>query len=142
MKDTQIVCAVRQVPVARTPEECVRQDLLGHLFRAGGYPQYLTRVELPLSFFSDLPCNIKRRLDVVCFYTKDDTILPLLLIECKAKRPQAGVIKQLLGYNFYVKAPFVAIVWGRHIVLYDEAGLYFEGPFEQMPEYKELKSRS
>lgn len=69
---------------------------------------------------------------------KEDSILPLLLVECKAVRPSISAIAQLLGYNFFVKAPFTAVAWQNSIILHHDEDLLYEGAIEGMPVYQEL----
>jgi len=142
LKEPQILCAVRRVYVARTPEECVRQALLSHLFRFGGYPEHLTRVEMPIDFFFASGTAPKRRLDIVCFQKKEDSLLPLLLIECKAFTPHASTTSQLFGYNFFVKAPFSAIAWQDSIVIYHKNAPLYQGLISQMPSYNDLRGHT
>lgn len=133
-----MLCAVRHTRVARTPEECVRQRLLGHLFRVGGYPEHLTRVEMPMDFFAVSGTCPKRRLDILCFQKQEDALLPLLLIECKAKTPSPSTTAQVLGYNFFVKAPYAAVAWQDWIVMYCRNSLFYDGLISHMPSHKKL----
>ena len=90
-----------------------------------GYPKGLISVERGVG------C---RRADIVC-YTKE--MSPLLLIECKAGPLNDAAIRQALGYNGKIKAPFVAIANANEAITF-----WFEGeksvsvPF--LPVFKEL----
>lgn len=118
-------CLIRKKQVADTPEERVRQTLLRKMVAELGYPKGLISVERGVG------C---RRADIVC-YTKE--MSPLLLIECKAGPLNDAAIRQALGYNGKIKAPFVAIANANEAITF-----WFEGeksvsvPF--LPVFKEL----
>lgn len=135
------LCAVRRIPVALTQEEGVRQALLSHLFQHGGYPASCTWVEVPIHFFVGKEKAPKRRLDIVCFQKRDDSLEPLLLVECKACVPSKKAVVQLLGYNYFVKAPFVALSWPSSIVIYKNGTLFYEGEMQKMPLYTQLQKK-
>jgi hypothetical protein len=106
-----LICLIRKVPVAATPEEQVRQALLKFMIESGGYPRGLIGVELSLSALphliesqSKLP---KRRADVIVF--SQSTHLPLILVECKAVPLNEATIRQAIGYNLFVKAPYIIL---------------------------------
>lgn len=111
-----LFCAARNVWVASSPEEIVRQSLLHHMFDRLGYPHEMVAVEkslsqLPhLSSQSNLP---KRRADLLVF-GKDIhplfSLFPLLLVECKAVKLNNKTLQQITGYNYYVQAPFISVV--------------------------------
>ena len=99
------------MPVAATPEEQVRQALLKFMIESGSYPRSLIGVELSLSSLphlkesqSKLP---KRRADIIVFSQR--THLPLMLVECKAVPLNEAAISQAVGYNLFVKAPYILL---------------------------------
>lgn len=100
-QSNKLYCALRRTYVQDTPEERVRQSTLSSLFSLGFLPS-LTAVERKID---GMP---KRRIDILCY--ESQTLKPLLLIECKAKAFSDKELRQLLGYNFYVQAKFVALV--------------------------------
>lgn len=109
---------IRRDWVAATPEEYIRQQLLDRLINILGFPEELMMVEKDLCQMPHLSlqragCLPKRRADIVCF-AKDihpqSSLYPLLLIECKAVPITSGVMRQILGYNHYMKAFFIAVV--------------------------------
>ena len=109
----QLVCLIRGVPVRITPEERVRQSVLHYLIGPFGCPSSLIAVEVALSsilpgFPRPLP---RRRLDIVCFFHHQGSLLPLLIVECKASLPQRIAHWQVQGYNFFTNAPLTAIAW-------------------------------
>jgi hypothetical protein len=105
-------CLIRKRTVCRTPEEEVRQGLLFAMLSHLDYPEGLIAVEKSLSSLphvqpSPLP---DRRIDIVVF-TPDqkEGLAPLMLIECKAFTPKSDVFLQLMGYNRFIKAPWIAV---------------------------------
>lgn len=88
----------------------MRQALLKFMIESG-YPRGLIGVELSLSALphliesqSKLP---KRRADIIVF--SPNTHLPLLLVECKAVPLNDAAIRQVVGYNLFVKAPYIVL---------------------------------
>jgi hypothetical protein len=102
---------IRQIWVKATPEEQVRQQWLKRMIFQLGYPKELLVIEkgikeLPHICAAEVP---DRRLDILC-YGKGGSLFPLLLMECKNKPLTEGAVNQVIGYNYYVKAPFAAAV--------------------------------
>ncbi len=109
------------------PEEIVRQALLLEMTEKFGFPRELIGVEREISTLPHLKgAKIpKRRFDLVCFagkIHKDFPLYPLLLIECKAITLSEKALQQVLGYNYYVEAYFVAIANGQGVVMCDRKG--------------------
>jgi len=123
-----IYCQIRKKPVAKTPEEGVRQSVIHHMITSLNFPASLIAVEKELG-------EVKRRVDIAA-YTKDESggLSPLLLVECKAGRVTQDAITQVLGYNFFLLAPFFAVAGRDGIVLFDKRG----GIMERVPQYEEL----
>ena len=78
--------AIRKIWVVLTPEEHVRQLLLGYLTTREGYPARRIGVEKKV-----MVGTLGRRFDAVVY---DDEIKPWMLIECKA--PEVAVTQQTL----------------------------------------------
>ncbi len=119
-----IFCLVRQTWVKALPEEKVRQALLYDMTQRLHYPLGYIALEknlcqlphvTPLS--SPLP---KRRADLIVF-GKDihphHALYPLLLVECKAVPLTPKVLRQVIGYNQFVRAFFLAVVNQNTILL-------------------------
>ncbi|HSW86289.1 MAG TPA: type I restriction enzyme HsdR N-terminal domain-containing protein [Rhabdochlamydiaceae bacterium] len=138
---------VRKAWVAATPEEIVRQQLLQNMIHKLDFPKDLLSVEkdirqLPhLLTVSNLP---DRRADIICF-AKDvhpqHSLYPLLLIECKEECLDLKAQEQLLGYNHYIKAHFVALAGRSEVKL----GYYNKDDqcyrfIPYLPSYKSLLS--
>lgn len=103
MSKSSLRCLIRKASVAHTPEEEVRQSILSHLLHKGLYPEGLISIERGLL----APNAPKRRSDILV-YSGD--LKPLLLIECKATPLNSAAYRQVIGYNYYVKAPLLALV--------------------------------
>ncbi len=109
----KLYCSVRKTWVATTPEEEVRQATIEHLVERLGFPISCIAVEkelktMPHVFSEHVP---ERRLDILCYAReKEKGIYPLLLIECKAVKISSKELRQVIGYNYYLKAPFIALV--------------------------------
>lgn len=96
------------------PEERVRQRLVHYLIHELAFPKGLVQVEqalhqLPHVQGHNVPL---RRLDILCYGTgihPEHSLYPLLLIECKAVRLTARTRQQVVGYNSYVGACYVAV---------------------------------
>ena len=109
--------SIRNRWVADEPEERVRQGLIRWMIEELGYPKELLVVEKALDQLPHLETYGEkipdRRVDLLCFASgihPDHSLYPLLMIECKAVPLTEAVKRQVIGYNRYVQAPFVAIV--------------------------------
>ena len=107
----EIFDLIREKWVKRTPEEEVRQGLLYAMIHQFGYPKGRIAIEKQISQLCSAP--ISRRLDIVCFDKRGD---PLLLIECKALEVTEEAKAQIMGYNAYIKAPYLCIASPKGVV--------------------------
>jgi hypothetical protein len=134
-----IFCPVRKRLVKATPEELVRCQLLSKMLQELGYPLSLLSVERKLHEF--LPQMAKnripnRRLDILC-YSKN--LEPLLLIECKKDALPKKAISQLLGYNYYIQARFIAAISrNRAYVFAAQGGCETGCVYEELPPFEDL----
>ena len=118
--NNQLWCRIRKEVVAALPEEVVRQNLLTEMIDRLGYPAGLISVERALRQLPHLLGAVSmaapdRRADILCYgkgIHPDHDLYPLLLIECKAVPLTERVIRQVVGYNHYVQAAFIAVVNG------------------------------
>ncbi|QLH36548.1 MAG: type I restriction enzyme HsdR N-terminal domain-containing protein [Parachlamydiaceae bacterium] len=113
MVERQLYCFNRKIWVAATPEEYVRQEILQLMLQLG-YPSSYIAVEKDLAALSYAPKTLSfpdRRADIVC-YTKQPSkgLRPLLIVECKAIPLTQKEISQVIGYNYLIKAAFIALV--------------------------------
>ena len=60
-----------------------------------------------------------------------------MLIECKAEKPTEEAIFQLVGYNSYLKARYIALGWKQSFIYLD---LHHSTPnwIHGIPKYREL----
>ena len=136
-----LVCRVRKILVADSPEERVRQELISHLVGPAGWPLSLLAVEVSLKNLlgpskGALP---RRRLDIVCFDRNQGGVAPFLLIECKASMPRLCALRQINGYNRFLNAAVVALAWPGNIAVYCNGESVYQGPIGQMPSHDELR---
>lgn len=113
MKDQQLYCSIRKRWVAATPEEYVRQNSLQLLIKILEFPLPNIVVEKELKLLPHIPSNIAlpdRRADILCYTNHCQSLQPLILIECKSIAISSKEIRQVIGYNHFVKAPFIALV--------------------------------
>lgn len=109
-----------------------------------GYPPSLIMVEKELSHLPliDTSAKIpKRRVDIVC-YANDEKkgLYPLLLVECKESELSVTkkAIRQLLGYNHFIHAPFVAISYDGGIQVWHQDGAL--APTDIFKNFNDLKN--
>jgi hypothetical protein len=113
---SQLHCLIRKEWVAALPEEHVRQRLLRYMIDELQFPASLIAVEQPLRQLPHLSVTDSRRVpdrraDILCFAkSNNETLIPLLLIECKAVKLSGSVINQVLGYNHFAGCRFIALV--------------------------------
>lgn len=120
-KPSQVWDEIRKSWVAATPEEIVRQLWLQRMIRELQYPKSLIAVEKKIP-------QLQRRIDILCY---DPDCKPLLLIECKCEDLDQKAIEQVVGYNHFVKAPFVAVV--------NEKEVRFQSmELDRLPTYPEM----
>lgn len=100
---TSIKCCLRNLWVAATPEEKVRQHLLQKMLQELGFPKGLIAVE------KELEPALQRRFDILCYWKQGESLRPLLVVECKAESSHKAAQKQVFGYNHHLQAPFLCI---------------------------------
>lgn len=142
----KLICSLRKIELKATPEELVRQTVLHELIRVLGYPSSLLVVEKEIQALPHLTPEERvrlpqRRADILCYGTHlhpKHPLYPLLLIECKAVKLTAKGINQVMGYNRFIKACFVAVVnqEERRLGWLDPSGEYQF--IAHIPTYQEL----
>ncbi len=110
----QLYCSIRKIWVAATPEEFVRQEMLQLLTHSLGFSPSLIAVEkdfklIPTTENQNMLSD--RRVDIIC-YAKlfQESLHPLLVIECKAVPISSKELRQIIGYNHILKVPFIGLV--------------------------------
>jgi len=118
-------CLIRNKPIANTPEERVRQSLIQKMIKVLGFPKGLISIERGIA---------QRRFDLVCY---SNSMKPLVLIECKAEKIDDAAMRQALGYNDTIKAPFICLASATEVITFwQEKGKMGSVPF--LPKYSEL----
>jgi hypothetical protein len=143
-----LTCPIRKAVVNALPEERIRVQLLCDLIDKLEYPIGTIAVEKELkqiphlrSFVGKLP---QRRADVLCFAKgihATEELYPLLLFECISVKLTNKMVNQVVGYNHYLQAHFIALVnheeirtgWFDH-----DLGAYQFVPY--LPTYTQLIS--
>jgi hypothetical protein len=119
------------------PEEKIRLQLIEFMKNELFYPKEMITVERSISSFPHLK-GIKvpnRRLDIAVFGGKQP--IPLLVIECKAVNITQKAVDQVIGYNLFIKAPFIALANGKEVkTLVKSGNRYMEK--KGLPDYKIL----
>lgn len=143
----QVFCLMRKEWVIATPEELVRQKLVHHLIHDLAFPWSHIALEkslrqMPHLTLADQLKLPHRRADLVCFAKNihpQFNLYPLLLVECKAVKLSERVVNQVVGYNHFVKAYFIAVVNAEEVRTgwYDEATKKYNF-VNFLPKYEEL----
>jgi len=99
------------------------------------YPKELLAVEKELKTLPNLTATVfpKRRIDLLCFAKKETDLFPLLLIECKDEPLSHEALNQVVAYNTFVQASFVAIVNSKQIKLLCKNSI-----LDTLPSFEEL----
>ena len=144
-----IKCLIRKEWVTPHPEEIIRQRILKHMIDNLGFPSGNIVVEQKLSKIPHLSLKDQkipnRRVDIIC-YAKgihpQFELYPLLLVECKAIPLTTKVIKQVIGYNYFVQAYFVAVANRKECRTgwYDSEQQRYR-LVHTLPTYSQLKSK-
>jgi hypothetical protein len=102
-KGDEIFDPYRKKWVALTPEEWVRQSLLGYLVQKRNYPASLIAVERGVKVG-----ELSRRFDAVVFAKTGN---PWILIECKApgESLEGSPLGQLLAYQSNICAKYIVL---------------------------------
>jgi len=134
----QLYDPLRHEWVAATPEEVVRQTWIQRMVGELKYPKELLAVEkdlasLPHVLGDKIPA---RRIDLLCFLKKEGGVVPLLLVECKEGPLSEEALGQVVSYNYYVKAPYVAVVNLTQVRF-----LYHQEELSRLPSYFELREK-
>jgi hypothetical protein len=118
-----LFCPLRKTWVAALPEERIRQSLIQEMISNLGYPMGNIALEKSLSQLPHIQSKTslpKRRADLIVFAKElhpHHLLYPLLLVECKATPLNDRVLRQMIGYNQFVGACFIAAVNSHHVYL-------------------------
>ena len=106
----EILDPVRRRWVALTPEEGVRQWVIGLLHERYGYPLELMQVEGAITVN-----GMTRRCDIVVY---DTTGTPQMIVECK--KPDVAITQkvcdQACRYNTVLRVPYLLLTNGKQMI--------------------------
>lgn len=103
------------------PEELIRQAFI----------RFLEDKKVPLSLIiteknlKELPHLFgeatlpNRRVDLLVYKKKQGQLVPFLLVEMKASLLSDKALYQVIGYNHFVKSPYIALVSDKDFWIYD-----------------------
>lgn len=139
-----LICLLRNTPIAALPEEKIRQQLIDQMINQLGYPKGNLTLETSLHQLPHLQGAVRtlpqRRTDLICFgkgiHPQWD-LYPLLVVECKAVKLTQKAMTQLIGYNHYLNARFIALTNGEE----KKVGWRENGQYQfihWLPSYREL----
>lgn len=99
---------VRKKEVAETPEERVRQAVIGYLHEVVGVPKGLISVEK-----THIQQGEVKRTDILVF---DRSGKPWMIVECKAPgvKVNQGTFDQVSNYNRTYQAPYILVTNGKY----------------------------
>ena len=146
---------IRKKLILKTPEEVIRQKMIGYIVQILCVPQELIQVEMLLSKYG---ADSQKRADIIIEkYTRDEnTVSPLAVIECKAPDVMIGddQITQVCQYADLIGTDYIAVTNGTDLIVgrYDaELNQYLDlssipcyqdmlnGRGEPLPQYQEKK---
>lgn len=138
----QVYDPIRRAWFEAGPEEVIRQSWIQVMLDHLGFPASFISVEKSLDEVAQNSIiKTDRRIDIMCHYLDDAKILrPLLLIECKAVPLNSKALRQVMGYQQSIQAPYVALANQDEIKMayYDQAGLQ---ELSFLPDFKQLVSQ-
>jgi len=108
---------IRKKWLVLTPEEWVRQHVIGYLTGDRGMDPMLIKLEQGLTLY-----NTARRADIVVY---DRSAAPRMVVECKAPHIKLtrDVVEQAVRYNLVLEVPYIVITNGlaHYCFRYDAA---------------------
>ena len=125
---------LRRKEVADTPEERVRQWLIGELEGTFGVPRHLMMSEAGLKFGSK-----SYRADILIY---DRSGAPLTVVECK--RPDVAltesVARQAMRYDMVLSVSWIILSNGGSTLVFRRSGGTFV-PYPSIPDYQSMLCR-
>lgn len=126
------------------PEEVVRQRLILSMKEEFSFPKEMIAVERQIRSLPHLEGQKvpDRRFDIVVFgkdLVEGHPLYPLLIVECKKDSLTQGALNQVIGYNSYVRAFFIALASCDRVVLaWKDEGRYGYQFHEGLLPYQEM----
>jgi hypothetical protein len=129
---------IRKKLILQTPEEIVRQKFVQYLIIEKDVPKNMIEVEVPMSYF--VP-KAKGRADIIVYAIKNDSRVPILIVECKSHNTPLvdDVFDQVYDYEEVLYANTVAVTNGTDLFVetwHEESDCYI--PLQDLPNYIEL----
>lgn len=129
---------IRKKLILQTPEEMVRQKFIQYLIMEKDVPKNMIEVEVPMSYF--VP-KAKGRADIIVYTIKDNSRVPLLIVECKSQNTPLidDVFDQVYDYEEVLYANTVAVTNGVELFVEtwnEESECYM--PLQELPDYIDL----
>ncbi|MGG0240783.1 type I restriction enzyme HsdR N-terminal domain-containing protein [Bacillus rhizoplanae] len=102
---------IRKKLILITPEEMVRQQVIQFLIKDMQVPSEYIEVEVPMSYFKK---GLKGRADIIVYGERDDQLIPVLIIECKANYVPLteNVFNQVIRYDEMIFADMIMVTNG------------------------------
>lgn len=130
---------IRKKLIYITPEETVRQRVLSYLLNDLDVPEEMISVEDNLSHYG-IKSSLRADILIKCF-TKDDDLIPIAVIECKAPGIGLGekTANQMLEYSDLLGCEYTMMINGDEYFCY-----YYSGQEEKhiqinkLPTYKDM----
>lgn len=129
---------IRKKLILQTPEEMVRQKFVQYLMIEKNVPKNMIEVEVPMSYFFP---KAKGRADIIVYAIKNDSRVPILIVECKSHNTPLidDVFDQVYDYEEVLYANTVAVTNGTDLFVetwHEESDCYI--PIKNLPDYEEL----
>lgn len=120
----------------KATESSLRERLIEQLVSDFAFPRSLLLKECEISHFLS-QVKLPRRIDLLALYKQEGLLLPLLLIECKGIKLHQKHLEQLQGYNYHIRAPFIALISLDQQLLFSTNQKSIE-PLGKLRTYEEL----
>lgn len=132
---------IRKKLIYITPEETVRQRVLSYLINDLKVPAGMISVEDHLSHYG-LKTSLRADIIIKC-YTKNDKLIPITVIECKAPGVGLGekTANQMLEYSDLLGCDYAMMINGEEFFCYyyvEQEERYIQ--INSLPSYKDMLS--
>lgn len=130
---------IREKLIYITPEETIRQKVISYLIDVLEVPKEVIAVEESLSHYG---IKSSKRADIIIHaYDKENRMIPVVVIECKASDVFLGdrALNQMLDYCDALYCDYAMLINGNQEYCYkydEDKNAYFE--IEELPKYSEI----
>lgn len=132
---------IRKKLILISPEEIVRQQVIQFLIKDMQVPNEYIEVEVPMSYFKK---GLKGRADIIVYGERDNQLIPLLIIECKANHVPLteSVFNQVIRYDEMIFADMIMVTNGIDTIFqaYCTSTKLYK-TLAVLPSYKDLVER-